>query len=209
MSDSEPDYGQLLQTYLTKLQLSTEPIRDWKLLQHGFSGAAVFWMHFSSSGDAFLKVTPFIYNPVVAQRGYRELVFYRDLATTIPLRVARMLAHHFDGEGSALLLEAYQPSPVPAQWQAADFLEVAGQLGAFHATYWDRAETLAGHHELHHLEPVRLHKDIQNALRNWEVLLKQARLATVFSNLRQAPETDIQRIVQRIHLLTERLQWLG
>ena len=57
----------------------------------------------------------------------REVAFY-GMAGRLPVRVPRVVA----AAGTCLLLEALVPGPAAADWPAAHWHEVAGQLGALH-----------------------------------------------------------------------------
>jgi Ser/Thr protein kinase RdoA (MazF antagonist) len=115
----------------------------WRLLAGGLSGSSVYAVDLGGE-QAILKLTPPGGDRHGAEQALREHRFYRDLATRLPIKVPRVLGLDLDGEAeAAILLAAYESSPPPDQWTEQDYTQVAQQLGQFHATFWDQAETPA------------------------------------------------------------------
>lgn len=182
---------------LGKMQFD-EPLLDCTLLQGGSSGAGVYKLRFATR-EAVLKMAGAGNGEVVWQRAQREQAFYRELASQLPIVTPTVLAAFIDTEFSALLLPLYLPSPAPAEWRESDFLEVARQLGRFHARFWDKTRQLA---HLEWLKPLRTEvevkeADIQRARGYWQALRDIPHFAELFS-----PTTD-----QRLnHLLDHMLE---
>ena len=106
------------------------------LLAGGLSGSSVY--RFALAGEqVVLKVTPPGTNGRLIARAHREIRFYHDLSTRVPLPVPRVLGAGLDETaGAVLLLAAYEPSPPPHRWTEQAYARVAQQLGRFHATFW-------------------------------------------------------------------------
>lgn len=109
-----------------------------RVLAGGLSGSVVH--HVALDGqDMVLKVTLPGKDRTLTARACREVWFYRDLATLVPVRVPRVLGFDVsEAEGAVLLLAAHRPSPAPDDWTERGYIEIARQLGRLHATFWDK-----------------------------------------------------------------------
>jgi Ser/Thr protein kinase RdoA (MazF antagonist) len=89
--------------------------------------------------------------------------------------------HTDDTHGIYLLLAAYQPSPPPAKWDEARYIEMAQQLGRFHATFWDKTDTLTEFRWLRRREQESIDTEIQNAYSYWQNLKNEQRFENVLT----------------------------
>jgi hypothetical protein len=125
------------------LALRRDPtIRHYELLQGGISGTATYrvWLE---TEQVVLKIADSDSPPGVLERARREMLFYRDLAHHIPLRVPTILGIAPDGPAPCLCIQAYDPAPPISVWTDKQYLDVASQLGRFHAAFWNRTDQLA------------------------------------------------------------------
>lgn len=112
-----------------------------RLLAGGLSGSSIQYLDIAGQAMV-LKTTPSGADQQLIQRACREALFYRDLATRVPVRVPRVLGLALDDvEGPALLLVAYSPSLEPSDWTERDYVQVARQLGQLHAAFWNKTAT--------------------------------------------------------------------
>ena len=112
-----------------------------RVLAGGLSGSVVHHVELAGQ-DMALKVTLPGDDRQLMVRAHREVWFYQDLATQVPVRVPRVLDLDLsETEGVVLLLAAHMPSPSPDDWTERSYVQVAHQLGQLHATF--RATTPA------------------------------------------------------------------
>lgn len=109
-----------------------------RVLAGGLSGSVVYHVALASE-DLVLKVTLPGEDRSLMARACREVWFYRDLATLVPVHVPWVLDLHLsETEGAVLLLAAYRPSPSSDDWTERSYIEIAHQLGRLHATFWGK-----------------------------------------------------------------------
>lgn len=112
-----------------------------QLLAGGLSGSSILYLDLADQATV-LKTIPSGADRQLIQRACREALFYRDLATRVPVIVPRVLGLDLDDvEGPALLLVAYSPSPEPNDWAERDYVQVARQLGQLHGAFWNKTTT--------------------------------------------------------------------
>ncbi|MBM2623780.1 aminoglycoside phosphotransferase family protein [Actinoplanes sp. LDG1-06] len=87
------------------------------------SGAGVHPVTTADGAPAFLKVAP----------GTRELRFYQELSTAVPVRTPDLLGHVESPDGVALLLEAAGEPLDVTQWTPALWAALFRDLAALHA----------------------------------------------------------------------------
>lgn len=140
-----------------------------RVLAGGLSGSSVH--HLDLAGDAMvLKVTQPSEDRQLMMRAGREVLFYQDLATHVPVLVPRVLGLDFnETEGAVLLLAAYLPSPSPDAWTVHNYVEVARQLGRLHAASWDKTAASSLPNWLHAKPAVTL-AQCREAAKVWHVL---------------------------------------
>ncbi|MBM3240081.1 aminoglycoside phosphotransferase family protein [Candidatus Poribacteria bacterium] len=180
MSKDKESHLRLIKEYFAKLKPEAEII-EYEVLQGGISGSYTYRINLASE-QVVLKVTMSGAESYVFQRAQREAAFYQDLADRIPLSVPHVLSIHTDDvHGIYLLLAAYQPSPPPAKWDEARYIEMAQQLGRFHATFWDKTDTLTEFHWLRRREQESIDTEIQSAYSYWQNLKKEQRFENVLT----------------------------
>lgn len=198
----ESSHQRLIENYLSKMYRHSKDVPDYQMLQEGISGASIYRLLFPD-GEAILKITLATSGSVPLRRAQRELAFYRDLAGNIPLRVPGVLAMHTDADGVALLMPIYHSSPPAALWSVADYLEVARQLGEFHAAFWSKTEQLS------HLSWLAWHQEeeiataIQQAHTYWQTLCAQPRFTDVLS---EQNYKWLQRLTARMPVVQDIIQ---
>lgn len=104
---------------------------------------------------------------------YREIRFYVDLADRIPLQVPTVLGTSAGASASWLCLSAEWPAPPVETWPEHWYLEVARQLGRFHATFWNSTQELSGLPWLRTHEWYPIPAVIQQASASWQTLAAQ------------------------------------
>ena len=116
-----------------------------RLLAGGLSGAAVYRVDLAGAA-VVLKITPASVPHGLLLRARHEALFYRDLATRVPVRGPRVLGLAGNSDsGIAILLDAHTPAPPPDAWQEQDFANAAREAGVLHATFrGSTAATLPG-----------------------------------------------------------------
>jgi Ser/Thr protein kinase RdoA (MazF antagonist) len=80
-------------------------------------------------GDFVLKVAS---GQAVRERTRRELNFYRDLASRVPVVVPKLVAAVEDRDGCCLLFESAGATAYPAGWSGDRWEDLATQLGGLH-----------------------------------------------------------------------------
>jgi Ser/Thr protein kinase RdoA (MazF antagonist) len=152
-----------------------------ELIGEGISGSCTYRVWFGDQG-ALLKVTAPASSPWVLARARRELLFYRVLAGTVPLRVPALLGACDDDQvGICLLLSRYEPPPPAAEWLAEDVAEVARQLAGLHACFWGEGERLAAHAWLRQPEAQTSEQAIRCAREQWAALSRMPRFSSSFT----------------------------
>lgn len=165
------------------LRLGFDPnaLLDYAVLPGGISGSHTYRLRFPHD-DLILKLTAPDSAPFVVERAAREISFYRELAAWIPLCVPRVIALETGpAAGSAILLAACEPTPPASLWSSTHVLEMAGQLGRFHATFWNKTGGLSTFHWLRQPRPATSVGEIRAALGAWQRLCSQARFATTLT----------------------------
>ena len=105
-----PDHSQRIRQGFTLLRQARDDDLEFEVLQGGVSEAYTYLVDLGA-GPKVLKLTAATSAPWVLQRAQRELLFYRELAPQVSLRVPRLLASYTDGTGTnALLFVAYRPT---------------------------------------------------------------------------------------------------
>lgn len=181
----EIPHGQILAQCLAKLGTDPDQLLGYDVLTGGASGAYSYRLRFPS-GDQFLKVTqPGCPEPLLA-RAHREILFYRHLASNVQVKVPKAIAHRCDSSsGACLLLEAYEPSPEPVAWIESRYIQVAEQLGRFHAKFWGKEHELSTFGWLRRVEAVEA-ADVLQAHTYWDRLLSHERFETILTPERHA-----------------------
>jgi aminoglycoside phosphotransferase (APT) family kinase protein len=180
MSKDKESHLRLIKDCLAKLKPEAEIIK-YEVLQGGISGSYTYHINLASE-EVVLKATMLDAESYIVQRAQREAALYQDLADRIPLSVPRVLSIHTDDtHGIYLLLAAYQPSPPPAKWDEARYIEMAQQLGRFHATFWDKTDTLTEFRWLRRREQESIDTEIQNAYSYWQNLKNEQRFENVLT----------------------------
>ncbi len=156
-------------------------------LAGGLSGSSVY--HLDLAGHAMvLKVTPPGKDRQLMMRAGREVLFYQDLATHVPVLVPRVLGLDFnETEGAVLLLAAYLPSPSPGAWTVHTYVEVARQLGRLHGTFWDKT-TASSLPDWLHAKPAVTPAQCREAAKVWHVLGERDDLRDVLAPYRRSLE---------------------
>jgi Ser/Thr protein kinase RdoA (MazF antagonist) len=109
-----------------------------RLLAGGLSGSSVYRLGLAGE-EVVLKVTLPSGDRRVMERACREALFYRDLATRVPVQVPRVLDLDLsETEGVVVVLAAYEPSPAPDRWTVQSYAQAARQLGQLHAAFWSK-----------------------------------------------------------------------
>jgi hypothetical protein len=78
--------------------------------------------------------------------GLREILFYRNLASQVPLATPKLIASHNDGEW--LVLEMVHALRGPEQWTSTDYLTAVEGLVALHERFWGLRDHLETYHWL-------------------------------------------------------------
>lgn len=79
----------------------------------------------------------------MAGAGRRELLFYRNLAVQLPVRVPQLLAAQPDGDW--LVFNMLPEGHLPERWSAEDYLLATQQLAVIHDRFWSLGEDLAAY----------------------------------------------------------------
>jgi thiamine kinase-like enzyme len=102
-----------------------------KRLAGSLSGAGVFRVQTPSDDDVVVKVA---LNGPIRHLAQRELDFYQELSSRVPVLTPRLLRHTANDELIALMLSAHTPMPPAREWRGDAWLDVARQLAMLHAT---------------------------------------------------------------------------
>jgi len=171
----------IIKDCLAKLKLEAKQIIKYEVLQGGISGSYTYRVNLASE-EVVLKVTMPNAESYVIQRAQREAAFYRDLADHIPLNVPRLLSIYTnDVHGIYILLAAYQPSPPPTKWDEPRYIEIARQLGRFHATFWNKTDTLSKFQWLHRRKQELVDAEVQHAYGYWQNLKNEQRFESLLT----------------------------
>jgi aminoglycoside phosphotransferase len=141
----------------------------YAVLQGGISGASTYRIH-GSGVDAVLKVASRDAPAATLERARRELRFYLDLATAIPVRVPRLLGWAEEESGLALLLAAHAPAQSPRR---ADFGGIARNIALLHAAFWDKTEALSEYGWLRPANRATDREAVERARQWWRALAVQ------------------------------------
>ena len=153
-----------------------------ELLSGGASGASTYRVH-GHTGPCVLKVICADSADHLRTRGHREIRFYDELAPRIPLRTPRVLASLIEASGRcALLLAAYTPVKPASGMNAAEFTEIAEQLGRFHAAFWNRTDQLDTLPWVEKLQTPDLNGDARHAHKTWRTLAQRPQLRDVLTD---------------------------
>lgn len=164
-----------------------------RLLAGGLSGSSVFLLDLDGE-SAVLKLTLPGDCGQLMERAHREIRFYRELSSRVPLLVPRALGLDFnETEGATLLLAAYEPSPPPDQWTEQAYIQIAQQLGRFHATFCSESALAALPMWLRPKSHVAL-AQCRHAARQWQALSERADLHQVLEPYRRRLEGLVMRI---------------
>ncbi|GAC1519747.1 MAG: hypothetical protein NVS2B16_26310 [Chloroflexota bacterium] len=113
-------------------------ILQYDLLQGGISGAVTYRVHLPDD-TVVLKFADAAGSRGAWERSRREALFYRDLARRIPLPVPAVLGMSTGESAGWICLRAYSPVPPIETWDERQYLEIARDLGRFHAAFWNGA----------------------------------------------------------------------
>jgi|SRR5579884_476682 len=174
---------------------------SYDVLAGGISGAATYRV---DPGDerVVLKIAAADSSPVVQERARREINFYRNLANRIPLRVPDFLDAAADATAPWLCLQAYRPPPPIQTWSRQQYVEIAQQLGRFHAAFWDRTEDLSGMHWLRRHDQPLTAPILERAVESWHELAAQPNYRTVLLPVELAwIETMVEKMDQPLPAL--------
>ena len=176
----EAPHGEILARCLAALGTDPDQLLGYVVLSGGASGATAYRLRFPQ-GDLFLKCTRPESPEYLPERARREILFYRHLASEVRVRVPSVIASRCDEAiGACILLEAYEPSPEPAAWSEARYLEAAEHLGRFHAGFWGGERELSTLGWLRRVEDLE-ERDIRRAHTYWERLRAERRFETVLT----------------------------
>ncbi|SCL21093.1 Phosphotransferase enzyme family protein [Micromonospora pallida] len=98
--------------------------------------------------DAYLKIAPASLGPEALAAARRELRFYRDLASIVPVRAPRLINHLDVADGVALLLADAGGSLAVDMWRERDWAALGHDLAALHSASglptraWDGPDAL-------------------------------------------------------------------
>jgi hypothetical protein len=210
---SEDEKLRFIKSCLAKLNMDYDQIIRCKLLRGGISGSHTWRIALIPKGETIskhievvLKATTSDAESYVIQRAQRELAFYQTLAERIPLCVPQVLSSYTDDTSAIyLLLTAYQPTPPPAEWDEARYLEVAQQLARFHATFWDRADDLAVFPWLRRRCQKVDTEDVRNAYGYWQNLMNERRFGDVLTPQRHSWLREMLERIEEVDLAIKSL----
>ncbi|MEW1865660.1 aminoglycoside phosphotransferase family protein [Streptomyces sp. NPDC088194] len=112
------------------------------------SGAGVYGARTAEGRQVYLKATPAELGARALAAARRELNFYRQLATALPVVSPRLLGALDDGQGVVLLLEKAGTPRDAASWTPDMWARLGRELAALHGTppptddYWRRPDVL-------------------------------------------------------------------
>src|SRR6218665_2021620 len=96
-------------------------------------GARVWYGTFADGGESVVKITD-REQPDLASAARRELAFYRDLATSVPVATPRLLAWSDEsGDIAVALVDSGHPTPANA-WTPEGWARLARDLARVHST---------------------------------------------------------------------------
>lgn len=147
-------------------------IARYDVLQGGISGAFTYRVRLAND-TLVLKIAGAESSPDALDRFRREIMFYRLLAGRVSLRVPAVLGLSADEPSPWLCLRAYQPAPPIESWEQRHYLEIAGQLGWFHAAFWNREAELSHLVWLRRPDGVTDPATLQRAAASWHALQQQ------------------------------------
>jgi Ser/Thr protein kinase RdoA (MazF antagonist) len=150
LDDDETRHRDRIAAGLCSMELESA-IRGYEVLQGGISGAATHRVHVAGR-PVVLKIVEAGSPPELLERAEREMSFYRALSHRIPLRVPAMLGMSTQGSTYSLCLQGYRPVPAVVSWTERYYVEIAHELGRFHATFWNRTRLLS------HFRWLRIHR---------------------------------------------------
>ncbi|MDR7385750.1 phosphotransferase family protein [Promicromonospora iranensis] len=112
------------------------------------SGAGVHRVRISAGELGYLKVTPAALGEKAVADAERELRFYRQVASTVPVATPTLLGALSTPEGIALLLSDAGTERPPSAWTGQDWSRLGRDLARVHATpvpsgAWARPDPLA------------------------------------------------------------------
>jgi hypothetical protein len=99
----------------------------------GKSGSRIHFARRQDGRTCVLKVTS-LREDDAAQRGRRELAFYRDLAARMPIRTPALLDAYEDDAVIAMLLSAHSEVEPATVWDRRSWLALAVDLARLHGT---------------------------------------------------------------------------
>lgn len=166
-------------TPLCAMRRATVILRH-EVLQGGISGASTYRVHLPGE-QVMLKITDEDSPAYVRERARREVFFYRDLAHHIPLRIPAVLDSAAGASATWLCLVSYEPAPPIGTWTEQQYLEIARQLGEFHAAFWDSTQQLSDLPWLRLAMQSTDPTDILQAADAWHALAQQPRFRDILT----------------------------
>lgn len=152
-----------------------------ELLSGGASGASTYRVH-DLSEPCVLKVVAAESAAYLRARGHREIRFYREVASHVPLLTPRVLESLTEASGRcALLLSAYAPLGPANELSEDEFSRIAEQLARFHAVYWRRTTLFNGLSWLEKPKNPDLTCDARHAAATWRALAEQPQFQGVLT----------------------------
>ena len=193
---TDPAHHDLLVTCLRSLQRDPAAAR-YELLTGGISGASTYRVDLGNE-SIVVKIADVASSQAVLQRVRRESSFYRLLAGSLPVRVPAVLGSSENAPAHWLCLRAYNPAPPIQTWPQQHYVEIAQELGRFHAVFWDRTHDLSQLPWLRKLDRPPNATNLRQAVESWRALAAQPHLQTVLPSDQLA---WIQRMVWRVDRL--------
>jgi hypothetical protein len=143
VTGDEVQHEEVITRALRLLNRSGHDGVHYQLLQSGASGSYGYRIS-APGGDLVLKVTLPGCPSYVLERAQREVLFYRHIATKVPLGVPRVIDTFLsDDSFVCVLMKAYQPTGYSHQWREAQYVSAARQLAHLHAAFWGRTDQLS------------------------------------------------------------------
>lgn len=159
----------VLKQHLATLGHGNVELMGHEVMAGGASGARAFRLR-CREGVLFLKVVAAVAPSGLVERARREIMFHRELASDLPIRVPEMIASRCErDEPALLLLEGLDP----VEWSDARHLEAARILGQLHARFWGKERELTAMPWLRRADEPE-GTGIPDAIRAWQRLRADA-----------------------------------